>query len=90
MKVGDKLYTRSDIKITIDSFISLDYFTLGDISTIISIDSYPWLEEPLITFKNDLGEIYYLHSCNNNLYDYFYTEQEIRKMKLEKINENML
>ena len=83
MKVGDKIYCIKTV-IGKNDLISLENInTEGKFYVIdkVSIDNV------LVTCDYELSVCEYrLYGTNSYFYDYFVTEKEYRKLKLEKIN----
>ena len=90
MKVGDKLLCKknlfeektSKIIFEVGEYYEIDYIdeSLDEIRLIYPEDKLTWDEIKIYWF--------YLVGNNeiiNNLFNYFYTEKELRKQKLEKI-----
>ncbi len=79
MKVGDKLYCKKDVEHT--------SIKTGWICSIEYIDNVR------ITLTYDYQTRYYFnffYNSENNVNNYFYTEKQMRKLKLEKIYETNL
>ena len=85
--IGDKLLCKSELKVSIGDFKSNKYYVIVDIN--IHKDYY-------VFFEDDIYDDYtYFFICDNNIkygfwyksffYDYFYTKNEIRELKLKKL-----
>lgn len=81
MKINDKLYCYND-----EYTYNID-LTINNIYTIKNVDRYGHE----INIINDIGENYYFNTDKEYVTYYgkwFHTEQDLRKLKLKKLNES--
>ena len=84
MKVGDKIYC---IKTCIDKYNLVSLHNLNTEGKYYIIDKVS-SDHVLVTcdFDHTVCE-YRLYGSNSNFYDYFITEKQYRRFKLQKLNE---
>lgn len=87
MKTGDRLYCHTKYSVKkMDMTSERVYFTVGKLYTIFNCDK-EWDEVVILDDYNDISCLA-LEEVNDITYygQWFYTEQEMRKLKLDKIN----
>jgi hypothetical protein len=93
--IGDKVYCKKSLhyidgNMTEFNFIANNFYTILEIpSNIDDVNCGVYLGG-----SNNDNDVFWFYegnehwSIDNRFYDYFYTKQELRKRKLNKINEN--
>lgn len=90
MKIGDKCLCKKSLQIKLgvsEDNIIYDIFDISNFYKITKIGKkrifiLGLYHEPFSTIRCDISPWYF--------YDYFYSSQEIRKIKLEKIHDNSM
>ena len=78
MKAGDKLLCKKE-KHVYKNFVIDKYYTITDIYDECAYFDYDWYS---FSLDKTLDKTSF-----NYVWDYFYTPQEVRKMKLKKLND---
>ena len=89
LKVGDKLLCKKNIKISNVFFYAGEYYTINYIFKYIFYN-YNYREKEGFDIYIKCGSKRYCFNREHHIYDYFYTTQEIRKMKLKQLNDESM
>jgi len=102
MKVGDKIYCNKNLRLG-ETKVCLEMINVPDETCNILVFKEGYSYEILSIFKDHPGDNYYMYGVTvhnprpgerTHLYieeikEYFYTEKELRKFKLDEIENNL-
>ena len=88
-KIGDRVLCKRDYNVSLGNFSNFSRFKKDKHYKILYVGNNDFSYDILI--RSERGEKFGFDLVTNNndidvFYDYFYTPDEIRKMKLERIN----